>query len=152
MGWLQLSATEDRCYRSSPSTHRGLVQRVVSRVPLKLANSYLLRLGRVCIHYKAAEKKIFRQAVLVWGPRRILFANSGRWPWRSISAACLPAPGEAGLNTGLRGVCESSEPASGREGRRGLLFWGREGDISATHLSRVGRIRGENTCGQQRRT
>ena len=39
VGWLQLSATEDRCYRSSVSTHRGLVQRVISRVPLKLAKS-----------------------------------------------------------------------------------------------------------------
>lgn len=39
VGWLQLSATEDRCYRSSDSSHRGLVQRVISRVPLKLANS-----------------------------------------------------------------------------------------------------------------
>ena len=39
VGWLQLSATEDRCYRSSVSTHRALVQRVISRVPLEPANS-----------------------------------------------------------------------------------------------------------------
>lgn len=49
-------------------------------------------------------EKIFRQAVLIWGPRRILFANSGPWSWRSISAACLPAPGEARAEHGASGA------------------------------------------------
>ena len=31
------------------------------------------------------------------------------------------------VDRGFGRVCESSEPASGRDGWRGLLFWGREG-------------------------
>lgn len=96
-----------------PRQHpQGLVQRAGSRLPLKPANSQL-RLGRLCIHVKAAEN-IFREAVLIWGPRRPLLANSGPWSLGSSRAARLPAPGEAraerGASARLRGLSASFRP------------------------------------------
>lgn len=85
VGWLQLSATEDRCYRSSVSTHRGLFNVSFHGFPSNLLIHNFTRLGRFVSTLKAAEN-IFRKAVLVWGPKRILLANSGPWPWRIISA------------------------------------------------------------------
>lgn len=97
-----------------PRQHpQGLVQRAGSRLPLKPANSQLLRLGRLCIHVKAAEN-IFREAVLIWGPRRPLLANSGPCSRGSSRAARLPGPGEARAERGpsarLRGLSASFRP------------------------------------------
>lgn len=127
---------------------QGLVQRAGSRLPLKPANSQLLRLGRRCIHFKAAEN-IFREAVLIWGPRRPLLANSGAWSQGSSRAAVFRLPARPGLNAGLRRICEGSAPAPGPEGRRGLLGRGREADAGAAHRSRAGGIQGANMCGRK---
>lgn len=148
MRWLRLRATEDGCYRSRVSTHRGSFNVPAHGFPSNRPTHNFLDWGGF-VSTLRLQRTSSGKRFSSGGPGGPSSQTPAPGPGGAAAPLVFRVPARPGLNAELRRVCEGSAPASGPEGRRGLLGRGREADAGAAHRSRAGGIRGANTCGHK---